>query len=274
MLGLGNTLRAVRNLSGSQGSLAVLQQALKIAETNADRQKEAVLLSLGNTFRALGNRVKQSQTIQQADLYSSQCLADNNLEVAEYYRQAADFYQRSAKSADLSTKNKAQLNLLSLQIQNQTLSNSKSKIPRLIAEIESNLALLPVTRSTVYDRLNLVQSLIYLQPNTVEFPSPLMQQCPSSANFKVSWRQIESEVKIALKQANQLQDKPAIAYASGYLGAVYQQTGKLTQARRLTQQALLNIDSNAIAFMKILAILNLVNKFLYSFSAGSWNILL
>ena len=62
LLSLGNTLRAVGNLEGSQGSLAVLQQALEIAETNADEQKDAVLLSLGNTFRALGNRVKQSQT--------------------------------------------------------------------------------------------------------------------------------------------------------------------------------------------------------------------
>ena len=247
LLSLGNTLRAVGNLSGSQGSLAVLQQALEIAETNADEQKDAVLLSLGNTFRALGNRVEQSQTIQQADLYSSQCSADSNLEVAEYYRQAADFYQRSAKSADLSTKNKAQLNLLSLQLQNQTLSRSNSKHnPRLIANIKTNLAHLPITRSSVYDRLNLVQSLIYLQPNTVEFSSPMVQQCPSSANFEVSWRQIESEVKIALKQAKQLQDKPAIAYASGYLGTVYQQTGKLTQARRMTEQALLNIDSDAI----------------------------
>ena len=248
LLSLGNTLRAVGNLEGSQGSLEVLQQALEIAETNADEQKNAVLLSLGNTFRALGNRVKQSQTIQQADLYSSQCLVDSNLEVAEYYRQAADFYRRSAKSADLETKNKAQLNLLSLGIQNQTLSRSKSSKsdPRLIADIKANLDLLPVTRSSVYDRLNLVQSLIYLQPNTVEFSSPIVQECPSSANFEVSWGQIESEVKIALEQANQLQDKLAIAYASGYLGTVYQQTGKLTQARQWTEQALLNVDSDAI----------------------------
>ena len=155
LLSLGNTLRAVGNLECSQGSLAVLQQALKIAETKADEQKDAVLLSLGNTFRALGNRVKQSQTIQQADLYSSQCSVDSNLEVAEYYRQAADFYQRSAKSADLETKNKAQLNLLSLQIQNQTLLNlqdlsalmskSPKSDPRLIADIKTNLAHLPLT---------------------------------------------------------------------------------------------------------------------------------
>ena len=253
LLSLGNTLRAVGNLEGSQGSLAVLQQALKIAQTNAGEQKDAVLLSLGNTVRALGNRVEQSQTIQQADLYSSHCSASSNLEVAEYYRQAADYYRRSAKSTDLSTKNKAQLNLLSLQIQQTLLArsfstsrSSQKSNPRLIADIKTNLAHLPVTRSTIYDRLNLVQSLIYLQPNTVEFSSPIVQQCPSSSNFEIPWKQIESEVKIALEQAKRLQDKPAVAYASGYLGAVYQQTGKLTQARRLTEQALLNIDSDAI----------------------------
>ena len=260
LLSLGNTLRAVGSLEGSQGSLEVLQQALKIAKKlNAGEQKDAVLLSLGNTVRALGNRVEQSQTTQQANLYSSQCLADNIVEnAAVYYKQAADFYQRSALSTDLETKNKAQLNLLSLPSQNQTLLNRRAssastsrsrgskEIPRLIANIKTNLAHLPVTRTTVYERLNLVQSLIYLQPNTVEFPSPIVRQCRSSSNFKISWGQIESEVKIALRQAQQLQDKPAIAYASGYLGAVYQQTGKLTQARQLTEQALFAIDSNAI----------------------------
>ena len=261
LLSLGNTLRAVGDLSGSQGSLAALQQALKIAEINDSKQEDAILLSLGNTLRALGNRARQSQTIQQADLYSSECLADSNLEnIAEYYRQAAQFYRRSAKSADLSTTNKAQLNLLSLLVQNQTLldrqalstlelssQESKKTITDLIANIKTNLERLPVTRTTVYDRLNLVQSLISLQPNVVKFPSPIVQQCPTSANLKISWGQIESQIKIALKQARQLQDKPAVAYASGYLGAVYQQTGKLTHARQLTEQALLNIDSDAIA---------------------------
>ena len=254
LLSLGNTLRAVGDLDGSQGSLKILQQALKIAEPNTE-ERSAVLLSLGNTFRALGDRIGQSQTIQQADLYSSQCLVDGNSEnVAKYYRQAADFYQRSAKSADLKTKNKAQLNLLSLQIQqtllNRQASTSTSKgnktISHLIAEIETNFAHLSTTRSTVYDRLNLVQSLIYLQPNTVKFPSPIVQQCSSSSDFEISWEQIESAVKIAFKQASQLQDKPALAYASGYLGAVYQQTGKLTQAQQWTERALFNIDSNAI----------------------------
>ena len=254
LLSLGNTLRAVGNLEGSQGSLEVLQQALKTAETlNASEQKNAVLLSLGNTVRALGDRVEQSQTIEQVNPASSQCLANNNLEnAAVYYQQAADFYRQSAKSSDLETKNKAQLNLLSLAIQNQTLLTSSSwkgepTIPHLIASIETNLAHLPVTRTTVDDRLNLVQSLIYLQPNTVEFPSPIIQRCQSSSNFAIPWAQIESEVKIALEQAQQLQDKPAIAYASGYLGAVYQQTGKLTQAQQLTQQALLAIDGNVIS---------------------------
>ena len=243
LLSLGNTFRAVGNLE-EQGSLEVLQQALEIAETNADeQQKDAVLLSLGNTFRALGNRVQQSLTAQQANL-SSQCSADNIFEsAAANYRQAADFYRQAAKSADLETKNKAQLNLLSLLVQSQ---GNKKAIPNSIANIETNLAQLPVTRTTIYDRLNLVQSLIYLQPNTVEFPSPIVLDCPSSSSLKISWQQIETQVKIALEQAERLQDKPAVAYASGYLGAVYQQTGKLTQARQSTERALLNIDSDAI----------------------------
>jgi CHAT domain-containing protein len=62
-------------------------------------------------------------------------------------------------------------------------------------------------------------------------------------DFKISWGEIEQETKIALEQANQIQDKQAQAYALGYLGGIYQQTGRLTEAQQLTEQALLTIDN-------------------------------
>ena len=246
LLTYGNTLRAVGNLAES---LKVLQQAVKIAEElNASEPKNAVLLSLGNTVRALGNRV-EPQAIPQVDLASPQCLSNNNSENAQaYYLQAVDCYQQSALSTDLETKSKAQLGLLSLLISNPTLLDLGSKtqqIPHLIANIKTNLAHLPVTHTTIYDRIDLVQSLICLQPNTTKFSSPVVRQCRSSlsTDLKISWAQIESEVKIALEQANRLQDELAIAYADGYLGAVYQQTGKLTPAQQFTERALLTEDS-------------------------------
>ena len=244
LLSHGNTLRAVGNLAES---LKVLQQAIAIAEElNASEQKNAVLLSLGNTIRALGNRV-EPQAISQVDLASRQCLSNSNSQNANaYYFQAADCYQQSALSTDLETKSKAQLGLLNLLISNPTLNSGDKRltIPDLIADIKANLTNLPVTHTTIYNRIDLVQSLICLQPNTINYPSPVVQQCRSSSkNFPTSWAQVESEVQIALEQAERLQDRSAIAYADGYLGAVYQQTGKLSQAQQLTERALSTINN-------------------------------
>lgn len=269
LLSFGNTLQATGNLSQS---LVVLRQAEKIAnKLNIDTS--AILISLGNTVRALGNR-DGSPTTQEINSTPPHCLANGlangNLDNATtYYLQAINCYQQAALSDDLETKNKAQLNLLSLLVQNQTLltqdliSSSPSPgwendietentrviaqpiIDNLIATIKTNLNRLPVTRSIVYDRLNLVESLICLQPNTLKYSSPIVQQCRSSPkDLKIPWQEIIAETEVALKQAQKLQDEQAQAYALGYLGAIYQQTERFTSARQLTEQALLTIDSN------------------------------
>ncbi|MDJ0745546.1 MAG: CHAT domain-containing protein [Xenococcaceae cyanobacterium MO_167.B27] len=248
LLNFGNILRATGNIEQSQ---VVLQQAGKLAEQlEAKHHKSAILLSLGNTVRALGNRARESQIIQTVNLSSPRCLADSNPQnISAYYLQAADCYQQAALSLDPETKIKAQLNLLSLAVENQDQEVISQQlgisIPELISNIKTNLAQLPATRTTIFDRLNLAQSLICLQPNTIKFSSPITQQCQPllKPNLEISWQEIEQQIQIALQQANQLQDKPAQAYALGYLGGVYQQTGRLTQAQQLTQQALLTIDN-------------------------------
>ncbi len=255
LLSFGNTLRVTGNLEQSQ---VVLLEAENIAK-KLEVDSSPILLSLGNTVRAFGNRVSNSQTIQEIDLASSQCLAQIDSQNANfYYLQATDCYRQAALSSDLVIQTKAQLNLLSLITQNQDIVSSLQPnklgkreltgvIPSSIADINTNLAQLPVNRTTIYDRLNLVQSLICLQPNTIKFSSPIVQQCPSSSpeDFKISWSEIEAEINTARQQAQQIQDKPAQAYALGYLGAVYQHTGRLTQARQLTERALLTLDNNA-----------------------------
>ncbi|WP_051044444.1 CHAT domain-containing protein [Pleurocapsa sp. PCC 7319] len=250
LLSLGNTLRETGNLERSE---EVLKQAREAADKlKTEHQQSAVLLSLGNTLRALGNRDSQSPSIQTVNLSSSQCIAESNLGTKNaYYAQAADCYQQAALSPDQATKIKAQLNLLSLAVQNQNQDREvidlqgQSSISELITQIKTNLAQLPVTRTSIFDRLNLVQSLICLQPNTIQFSSPIAQQCPASTknNLNISWGEIESEINIAQQQANQLQDKQAQAHTLGYLGAIYQQTGRFTPALESTNKALLTMDS-------------------------------
>ena len=254
LLSFGNNLRAMGNI---EPSLIVLQKAQETAEELNSKQQNAVLLSLGNTIRALGNRENKSQTIREISVYTPQCLADNDLQndAITYYLQAIDCYQQAALSKDLGIKTKAQLNLLSLIIenQNQAIINEQflALIPDLINQIKTNLTQSTITHNTIYDRLNLVQSLICLQPNIKQFSSPIVQQCQNitDVQYRVSWQEIEKEINTALEQAQQLQDKQAQAYALGYMGAVYQQTGKLNQALYFTQQALLITNEPEIAYL-------------------------
>ena len=237
LLTLSNTLRATGNLDKS---LQVLKQAIEIAKNSQDTETEKlILLNLGNTIYQLGNQKKLNTSLS-ANSNTPQCLADNNsADRNSWYLQAANCYQQAILSNNLATKIKAQLNLLSLTTNNSTI-NSQS-LSDLIAEITTNLNQLTVSRSTIYDRLNLVQSLICLQPNKTKYSSPLVQQCSAiQEDNLISWRDIETEANFARQQAQQLQDEQAQAYAEGYLGAIYQQTGKLSQALALTQQAILN----------------------------------
>ena len=268
LLSFGNILRARGNLEQSQ---EVLQKAGKIAEgLEANQQKNAILLSLGNTIRALGNRVNESRNIEPENLSSlPQCLAEIKPENADkaktdaYYSQAIDCYQQAALSSNLETQIKAQLNLLSLNVQNlgrdDVSPQSHSSIAELISNIKANLDRLPISHTSIFNRLNLVQTLICLKPNQSEFRSPLVQQCQplTEGDFKISWTEIEQQIEIAREQANQLQDKQAQAYTFGYEGAIYQQRGaidrqrgkltqaqaKLIQAQQLTEQALSTVDS-------------------------------
>ena len=252
LLNLGNTLRATGNL---EQSLVVLQTAVTTAQ-QIEINDQKMLLGLGNTLLALGNQASESQqnnfsTVALNDSSLSCLTADNQANAIRYYQQAANCYQQTALSSDLNLKVKAQLNLLSLVVQQPQIpvfeEQSSARIEDLISTIKSNLAQLPTTRATIYDRLNLVQSLICLQPNNLQLASPIAQQCPISSNIlqPLPWETIEQEANLALQQAQQLQDRQSQAYALGYLGGIYQQTGRLNQAQQLTQQALLTINQTA-----------------------------
>jgi tetratricopeptide (TPR) repeat protein len=107
---LGNILRVIGNLKASQ---AVLQQGLKVAPTAA---KAETWLSLGNTFRDLGNRDRdRKDEICPAATPTTDCFTPSRQEndaAISYYQQALSHYQQAvslASSASL-TPLQAQLN--------------------------------------------------------------------------------------------------------------------------------------------------------------------
>lgn len=250
---LGNVLRVVSQLEQSQ---MVLFAAGQLAQQSGDSQNlAAIYLSLGNTARSLGNRKIQLEkpSEQQPALTQSICIqAAGITNAAQFYQQAATCYRQAESSTSSDIKRQAQLNRFSLLVQTQQWS----EVPTLLSEITSHLNDLPISHPTVYAHIKFAQSLMCLQSGLSEnssnaLSSPILQLCnfvkntPMNTGVKSlesseipSWPEIGQILQTALNQAQQLQDKQAEADVRGYLGGVYQQMGKLTEARQLTEQAL------------------------------------
>ena len=187
---LGNVLRVTGDVQESQ---RVLQQSLTIATAlNSPPAISATLLSLGNTVRA------------QQDS-----------------RSALQFYQQSATIAtSLTTRIRAQLNQLSLLLENKQFKPAQE----LAIQIQAQLDRLPPSQSTVYAQINLAQSLMKL------------------ATAKVTSSATQSAAKLlntAIQQSHNLGALRAEAYALGTLGELYEQNRQLPEAQTLTRKALL-----------------------------------
>jgi CHAT domain-containing protein len=205
---LGNILQLVGDLKQSE---EVLKQSLEVAQRlQSPANISATLFSLGNTIRAQQNR-NTDQT--------QRTLPENAL---TYYRQAAE------ASTSPTTKIQAQLNQLSLLLETNKLSDAQI----LGLQIQTQLFNLPVSRMRVYAQINLAQSLMKLSGVDTNL-SPLSRG---------ELREVQEASQLlatAVQQAKSMGDQRAIAYALGNLGELYQQTGQLSDAQDLTNQALL-----------------------------------
>ncbi|MBD2181070.1 CHAT domain-containing protein [Planktothrix sp. FACHB-1355] len=221
---LGDFLRVSGNLDRSQ---KVLQLSLEVAQNlSSPIDENEAQLSLGNTARAQPDANK-----------------------------ALEYYQQAATSTFPTIKIQAQLNQLSLLIENRgRLSEAQALWP----QIEPEITKLPASRESIYARINLAQSLICLKQQAVEnetpeLSSPVIQQCnslhkESKETKKLPLSDVSSLPKIdeildkilsdAFERAQKLKDRRASAYAFGYRGAVYQQRGDLPKAEEFTRQAL------------------------------------
>ncbi|HBB35933.1 MAG TPA: hypothetical protein DDZ80_03215 [Cyanobacteria bacterium UBA8803] len=192
-LSLGNVLRLVGDLDESR---RVLEQSLAVAQKlPSPVDLGAILLSLGNTARA----------------------QQDNTAALTFYQQAVD--QSSAKT----TRIQSQLNLLSLFLNTQRWSNAQTLLP----QIESELANLPLSRSTVYAKINFAQSLLKMGRGE-QLTSPFPPVAKSAAQILAN----------AVSEAKNLGDRRSLSLALGSLGGLYEQTQQLPEAQKLTEQAL------------------------------------
>lgn len=96
---LGDVLQKLDNLDLSE---KVLQLSLEVSKALRSPQNEsAALLSLGNTFQALGNRARANQdTVSEIDPTPWHCPYSPSLGAPKkFYQQAAIFYQQAADSS-------------------------------------------------------------------------------------------------------------------------------------------------------------------------------
>lgn len=201
---LGNVLRVAGDLNTSR---EVLEQSLAVA------QQVQSPTAIGDTLVILGNTALAQGKTQ---------LSLGNTEKAEKETQAAlKYYQQAALVAQGATRIQAQLNQLSLLVENKQFPAALA----LASQIQPEMSKLPPSRTSVYSRVNYAQNLTQLkQKTTADTPSSL---------------DIAQMLSSAVEQAQSLKDLRAESYALGTLGGLYEQNKQLSEAQKLTKLALL-----------------------------------
>jgi len=220
----GDILGQIGNYQVSQ---EILTQSLDVARRlNSAQEESATLISLGNVEQAWGNSFSELQDPEKAArdlllLEEQGILQDSPLgEALAHLQRAATHYQdASDRSTSDSTKVQAEINALSLAIYSNQFRpvDISQEVAGLERQIKGMLVNLPVSRATIYARINLVATL-------TEIRAPIARDVQL--------------LKEAVKQARMLKDRQAEAYALGSLGKLYEAAGQLDEAQKLTAAAL------------------------------------
>ncbi|MDJ0555188.1 MAG: CHAT domain-containing protein [Microcoleaceae cyanobacterium MO_207.B10] len=246
---IGNNLGFIRsNINQTQAlqALGLYSQALKkltAATENIQDQPDTIvkakaLQSLGDVFRGIGD-LKKSQVALESSLKIAEKLQKteeigiilislgntatvlNNLEAAnEFYQQAIE----ASPSTEIKTQ--AMVNQLNLFVQQQ----KNFAAIELVTNIDNLLNQLSTSQPGIYARINLAQSLIKARKTILEKPNkkPL-----------ISSKKIADYLVVAIQQARILEDTRAESYGLGSLGTLYEQNQQWTEAKNLTEKALI-----------------------------------
>ncbi|MEQ9481095.1 CHAT domain-containing protein [Coleofasciculus sp. F4-SAH-05] len=251
--------------------------------------KAAGLLSFGDTLRLVGD-LEESQTVlqkslaiaQKLDLSSGITAAFLSLGNTAYsqgkLKAAIEFYQSAiASSVSPTTTLQAQLNQLRLFIELENWADAKA----LAEKIQSQFANLPTNRSTIYARINFSQSLLKLwrhesvvvgagftsnlpeETANVTKPAPfpivgvgltnnVLGKTVNATKSTLNPQTVAQILTTGIQQAKELCDQRAESYSLGYLGQIYEYTQQWSDAKTLTEQALLlaqSVNSPDIAYL-------------------------
>jgi len=239
-----NSAQALQAMGLYLQAQKTLTEVDQILQTQPNSSLKATgLRSLGNVFRVVGDLEKSRQVLEQSlavaqASQSPQAIGDallnlGNTNRAQRRSQAAlKLYQQAATTATPTTRVQAQLNQLSLLLDDKQFMAAQALLPQIQPQIQQ----LPPNRTAIYARINFAQSLTRLRQQTTNAPS---------------WRQIAQVLATAQQHAKDLADQRATSYVLGSLGALYEQTQQWADAANLTQQALFvaqAIDAPDVAY--------------------------
>ena len=247
-----NQAQAMQKLGLYRRSLAILTEVRSHLESEADSLlKAATLRSLGKTLQRIGDIEESRQVLEQSleitrKLGDRQQISDSLIALGNIARiqqesdAAYDYYQEAAEvvechgnhtnpqsCASQITKIQAQINQLSLLIENQQWSMSSELVPA----IASQLTHVQPTRASVYARIYFAENLIHLKSTQTANPD--------NTNIDEAAQQLAR----AIQEAKSLNYPRAESYALGKLGQLYQQTQQFSAATKVTQKALLIAQS-------------------------------
>ncbi|MEQ8961712.1 MAG: CHAT domain-containing protein [Coleofasciculus sp. C2-GNP5-27] len=262
---LMNQAQALRVLGFYPRVRATLEQVNQRLQNQPDSAiKAAGLLSFGDTLRLVGD-LEESETVlqrslaiaQKLDLSSGITAAFLSLGNTAYsqgeLKAAIEFYQQAiASSGSPTTTLQAQLNQLRLLIELENWTDAEA----LAEKIQSKFANFSANRSTIYARINFSQSLLKLwRHESVVVGAGLTSNLPEdTALYRRAMARLYTKPTLnpqtvaqilttGIEQAKELGDKRAESYALGYLGQIYEYIQQWSEAKTLTEQALLLVQS-------------------------------
>lgn len=231
-----NQAQALQRLGFYRRSIAILMPIVQALEEQPDSLTKAVSLrSLGDAQQFVGDLDQASKTLEKSveiakrlqstdAISNAQLSLGNTLQVQGKTDAALAAYKQAETASPSSTTTvQAQLNQLSLLVATQRTKEAQA----LWQPIQTTLNTLPINHQNLFARINLAQNLIQL--NGQQKPSP---------------QDIAQILSVAIQQARSLQDQRSEAYAIGTLGTLYERTGQLTDAQKLSHQALLIAQTN------------------------------
>ena len=207
--------------------------------------KAASLLNFGDTLRLMGDLQTSHKVLleslaiaekldSQKDIASASLSLGNNARDRELPQEAFKYYQRAIiSSTSPIDKVRAQLNQLRLLIDMQKWQEAQD----LAAQIKPQIQSLPISRTAIYTKVNFVQSLARIKDNK--------QDNNWENNYSAKL------LGLAVREAQTIEDSRAESYALGYLGELYEKSQQLSDARKLTEKALIlaqTTKANDIAY--------------------------